>query len=164
MFSDGLSLCPFLFDGVEVGGIRWQEEQCMACVLYHVLGILPFVERGIVHNNHRFFRQFRQQILRHPCRKDIGINVGREQSNCKQGFADQSANGIGSPRRVPVTKSVAARPDGSVTVCAGHVVGKSALVNVDNRASAMIVPFNNRLEDTPCAFASLWVRQAFFYS
>lgn len=51
---------PFIFDGVEIGGIGWQEFKDMSGGPDGILNIQPFVERCIVHHDNAMGREFRQ--------------------------------------------------------------------------------------------------------
>ena len=47
----------------------------MPCFSDHVLGVVPFVEGGIVHHDDGVFGQLRQEILPDPCSKDVRRDV-----------------------------------------------------------------------------------------
>jgi hypothetical protein len=58
-----------MFDGIEVWGIGWQEEQFTASRLDQQSGTFGLVKAGVVQDNHAALRQGRQQDL-----AEISIN------------------------------------------------------------------------------------------
>ena len=74
-------MCPFVFDGVEVRGIGWEELDCVACLGDCAQDVGPFVDGCVVHDEDGFWRQFWQQILHRPRVEGISINIGGEEAD-----------------------------------------------------------------------------------
>ena len=152
-----------MFDGVEIGGIGGEIEERVSGLLDGILAVLPFVESRIVHHHDAVWWEFWEQIFHHPNMKDIGVDVGFEQANGRQEFADQSADGIGAASGLPVVRAVTALSFEAVAMGARHIMGKAALVDIDDGARLGFIGRNFLAEDVPCAFVRPWMTQHFFY-
>ena len=126
--------------------------------------VRPLVERGIVHHDHRVFRQFRNQVLSHPGKKDIGINRAGKQADGQQAKTQQCADDIGAAFGVPVLRAEATPSNRRIPPAARHVVGKPAFVNENNRFPGLFIGFHLPLEGLPRAVVGFGVLQSFFYS
>jgi hypothetical protein len=120
-FSDGLSLRPFVLNGVEIGRVGRQELQYVAAPFNGVRDVLAFVEGGVVHDNGRWGIDRRQGLHRQPLVEHIGIGVALCEAHVDQALSDKRADGIGPALFVPVDKPGAAPPLGGVAVRPGHV-------------------------------------------
>jgi hypothetical protein len=127
-----------------------------------LLAVMAFVERRIVHHHDAVCWEFWEQILDHPNIEDIGIHVGLEQADGQQKFADQSADGICAASGLPVMRTKTALSFEAVAVGAGHIVGKTAFVDVNNGALLDFIGRNLLTKDVPCAFVGPWMAQRFF--
>ena len=70
LFADRFGLCPFVLDGIEIGGIRRQVFPGVAGLAKGVLDVLPFVESGVVQDDHGGGRQLGQEDLTEPGEED----------------------------------------------------------------------------------------------
>lgn len=128
-----------------------------------ILAILSLMECCVIHHHHAAGWEFWEQIFHHPNMKDIGVDVGFEQANGRQEFADQRANSIGAASGLPVVRAVTALSFKAVAVGARHIMGKAALVDIDDGARLGFIGRNFLAEDVPCAFVRPWMTQHFFY-
>ena len=51
LLAKSLSLSPFMFNRVQIRGIRRKKEKSMAGILKEKANISAFMERGIIYNN-----------------------------------------------------------------------------------------------------------------
>lgn len=152
-----------MFDGVEIWGIGWHEAQGVSGSGDGLFNVGAFVECGVVHDHNGGGRKLRHKVLLRPCRKHICINRGGKQADGEQGLSQQGPNHIGAPAGVPVLYSVTPLSFVGVTMRAGHVVSKAALVNVNNRAPLCLILCDGFLKALPCGVVRLGVPQCFFY-
>lgn len=161
-FSDGLGLRPFGFDGIEVRGIGWQIFQNVPGFGDSVFYILTFVEGSIVHHDDAAGREFRQQGLRRPGVKDISIDTGVEQSHGQQEFFDQGADDIRAAFGMPIPYAVTSLTLWSIAMRTRHIVGETALVDINDDTALLLISLDFFLEDTPCVVVGLGMTQRFF--
>ena len=160
--SSLLCLSPFAFDGVEIGGVGGEKFESMPRIVDHFLDVGAFVECRVVHDNDGLVRQLGEQVLFNPGVKNLGIDVGVEQSHGQQQLPDQGTDGICPLSRLPVMGAKTTFSDGRIAVGAGHVVSKAALVDINDGAGFCLIDLDLLLEDMPCGDVRLWMHQGFF--
>jgi hypothetical protein len=52
LLTDRFGLCPFMLNGVKVRGIGWKVFEGVARLAQEVLKISPFVEGGVIQDEH----------------------------------------------------------------------------------------------------------------
>ena len=149
MFADGLGLSPFVLDGIEVGGIRWEVFEGVARLAEGVLNVGAFVESGVVQDDHGGRGELRQEDVANPGEKDVRVDARFEQADGDQPRADESPDDVGASFGVPVARTVTALPHGGITVTAGHGSRKPALVDPDERSSGGFICGLPLLKGTP---------------
>ena len=75
LFSDCLGLRPFMFDGVEVRGVRGEVFEGVAGVAQGILNVGSFMESGVIQDNHGGWRELRQEDVLNPGEEDIGVDA-----------------------------------------------------------------------------------------
>jgi hypothetical protein len=161
--AERFGLGPFVFDGVEIRAVGGEIFEGMVGAGYGMLGVLSFVEGGVVHDDDASCGQLGQEILPDPGSEDIGIDSGAEQSDRKQATANQRADHVGAASDMPVVHAMTSLPCGRVAVRARHIVGKAAFIDVNNGSSCRRISGNLILEDVPCVRVRLGMPQRFFY-
>jgi len=68
-----------VLDGIQVGGIGWQELQHMPGILDGLADVRPLVEGGVVHDDRAAGGQLGQQILGGPGMEHIRVDGALEQ-------------------------------------------------------------------------------------
>ncbi len=131
--ADGFGVRPFVLDRIEVGAIGRQILQRMPGMDHGRLGIHPFVERGIIHDEDRCGWQLGQQVLLGPGGKDIGIHVGIEQADRQQVLPNQRTKHVSPPAGMPVVHAGTSLAGRCLAVPPRHIVCEATLVNVHNR-------------------------------
>lgn len=67
-----------MFDGVEVGRVRGQEQESASCIFDEFLCSYGFVEPGVVHDDDHSRPARWQQVMLQPRVERIGIGVSLE--------------------------------------------------------------------------------------
>jgi hypothetical protein len=78
--------------------------------------------------------------------KSRAVDAGVAQTSGQQFFVPQCPDNIESSFRLPVVSAVAALPFLSVSVAPGHVEGKPAFINVDDRISGFFMSSDRALK------------------
>ena len=149
LLTDRFSRRLFVFDGVEIGGIRRQVFQGVTGLMEGVLDVLAFVESGVVQDNHGGGRQLGEEDLVDPGEEDLGVDAGFKKADGDEPEAPEGADDVDAPLGVPVPLSVTALPDGCVTEPARHVPGKSALVDPNACSPRRLIRRSPGLKGTP---------------
>ena len=76
MFTKGFGLRPFVLDGIEIRGIRRQVFEGMAGLTERVLEVLPFVEGGVIENDHGSGWPLGEEDVVGPSKEDFGVDAG----------------------------------------------------------------------------------------
>ena len=128
-----------------------------------VLNVLAFVEGGVIEDDHGGGRQLGEEDLVDPGEEDLGVDAGFEETDGDELVAQEGADDVDAPLGVPVPTSVAAPPHGRVTEPARHVLGKSALVDPNERSPGRLMRRATGLKGTPRGGVRARMRQRFFY-
>ena len=161
--AERFGLGPFVFDGIEIGAVGGEIFEGMLGAGDGLLGVLSFVEGGVVHDDHASLGQLGQEILPDPGSEDIGIDSEAEQCDRQQATANQCADDVGAAAGMPVVGAMTALPCGRIAVRARHIVGKAAFIDVNNGSSCRRISGNLILEGVPCLGVRLGMAQRFFY-
>src|SRR5215831_17230919 len=94
--AERFGLGPFMFDGIEVWAVSRQIFEGMASAGDGMLGVLSFVEGGVIDDDHASLGQLGQQVLLDPGGEDLGIDSKAEQCSRQQATAHQRADDIGA--------------------------------------------------------------------
>ncbi len=110
----------------------------MTRIFNHVLHVLTFVKRGIVHDNDAFFRDVRQQYWFGPCGKNGRIHrTGYEAYRNSSGFY-QGANGVCSPFSLQIMLSISTLAFHRIAMGSRHIMRKTAFIHIDDRLSCLL--------------------------
>ena len=125
--------------------------------------VLTFMECRVVHDDDRSVGELREQILFNPRRKNVSVHILIKQPHRDEAAIKQSADYVYPPFCVPILRPITSLADWRVTMCAWHVVGKTAFINVNNFQTLGFVRCNLLLKDAPFFFVCLRMLQRFFY-
>jgi hypothetical protein len=107
-------LGPFVFDGIELWAVSREIFEGMAGAGDSMLGVLSFVEGGVVDDDHASLGQLGQQVLLDPGGEELGIDSEVEQCDRQQATTNQRADDVGAAAGVPVMAALTApRPAGA---------------------------------------------------
>ena len=154
---------PIVLDGIEIWGIRRQVFQGVAGLTAGVLDVLPFVEGGVIEDDHGGGRQLRKEHVVGLSEEDLGVDTGFKKADGDELETQKGTDHVSAPLGVPVPASVAALPDGRVTEPARHVPGKPALVDPHQCSSGRLIRRTTGLKGTPRGGVRARMRQRFFY-
>ena len=152
-----------MFDWIEVRGIGWQIFQNVARIFDHRFRVGTFVKGCVVHHQDRPRWQFRYQVVAKPEIENICINIGCGQADDQESARQQGADDVDPSARVPVVFARTALPAQAVAVGAGHIVGKAALVYVDNGFARGFKLCDPLAEGVSCVVVRLRMTERFFY-
>jgi hypothetical protein len=162
LLTESFSLCPFVFDRIEVGRIGRKVFKGMPGPAQGVLNIGPFMEGGIIQDNDGGRRQLGQKDVLNPGEENIGIDTAFKEADGDQVEAEQGTNDIRAALSVPVPASVAALANRGIAGSTRHVLGKSTLINPHQRPPGRFVRYPSGLKGTPCGFVRARMHGCFF--
>jgi len=162
LFANGFSLCPFVFDGVEIRRIRREVVQGMASLTQGVLNVLAFVEGGVIQDNHSGRGELREENLMNPGEEGIGVDAALKETDGDELKAEQGTDDVDPPLGAPVPATITALADGRIAVPAGHVVSKAAFVNPDPGPPGRFIPRPSFLKGAPGGFVRPRMHRCFF--
>ena len=87
----------------------------------------------------------------------IAVDIACKETNSDKCGPQKSANYIDAPSSLPVMCAKTAFSLYSVSMSAGHVMGKSALIDIDNRSAILFVFFNLFLKYTSLLCVGPWM-------
>jgi len=99
LFAKGFGLRPLVLDGIEIGGIRRQVFPGVAGLAKGVLDVLPFVESGVVQDDHGGGRQLGQEDLTEPGEEDLGVDAGFKKADGDELGTQKGTDHIRAPRK-----------------------------------------------------------------
>jgi hypothetical protein len=152
-----------VFEGIEVWAVSREIFKGMPGAGDGILGILSFVEGGVVHHHHASGGELGQEILLDPGGENVRIDIDAEQPDRQQTAAEQRADHIGTASSVPVVRAMTSLPLGRIAMGARHVVREAAFVDVNDGAPCRLISGDLILEDAPCVLVCLGMPQSFFY-
>ena len=161
--AERFGLGPFVFDGIEIRAGGGEIFEGMVGAGYGMLGVLSFVEGGVVHDDDASCGQLGQEFLPEPGSEDLGIDSEAEPSDRQQATVNQRADHVGAASGMPVVYAMTSLPCGRVAVRARHIVRKAAFIEVNNGSSCRRISGNLILEGVPCLGVRLGMAQGFFY-
>lgn len=163
LFAKGFGLRPLVLDGIEIGRIRRQVSPGVAGLTECVLDVLPFVEGGVIEDDHGGGRQLRKEHAVGPSEEDLGVDAGFKKANGDELEIQKRTDHISALLGVPVPTSITALPDGGIAVSVGSVVGKPALVDPNQRSPSRLIRRATGLKGTPHGGVRARMRQRLFY-
>lgn len=106
--KQGLDFAPHHFDGIEIRGIRWQEESLSARLGNELEGLLVFVWRQVVHDDDVAWAKEGEEDIVHISLEDTGVGWAFD-GHCGGGSvkAHGSENGGGAPMSMGTGKAQA---------------------------------------------------------
>src|SRR5215469_2539278 len=108
--AERFGLGPFVFDGIEIGAVGGEIFEGMLGAGDGLLGVLSFVEGGVVHDHDASCGQLGQELLPDPGSEDLGIDSEAEQSDRQQATANQRADDVGAASGMPVVCAMKSLP------------------------------------------------------
>ena len=94
----------------------------------------------------------------------LASTLPRAQPYCQQSPRHKCAGRIEPPLGMPIQRAKATLAARRIAVCVRLIHGKTALIQIDDRAAIKLMIFNFHLEDTPFAFVRFWMTKRFFIS
>ena len=142
---------------------RGHKFEGMSGADHRLLGILSFVERGVVHDHHGAWRASRQQFLHRPGMENLTVNSAIEQTGSEQGGTPQCTDPMDSSFSLPVVSAVAALSARRIAMMGTrHVVSQPAFVNVDEGFARRLVGLDLFLKCAPCVDVRFGRASCFF--
>ena len=94
---------------------------------------------GVIHDHNTALWQLGDEVLDHPRVKDLGIDGGRKQTHREKGASQKSPNHVGATFCTPILSAVTSFAPLSVSMGAGHIMGKTALVKGYDGPSCLFI-------------------------
>ena len=122
-----------MFNWVQVRGIWWQIFQRVPGGQYGLPRVSPLVKACVIHDQNSPLGQLWDQVVHQPQVEDVRIYIAGRQADAKECCSQQSPDHIGAATCVPVVSPKTALASWCISVSAGHIMSKAALIYVNDR-------------------------------
>lgn len=136
----------------------------MALVFDGLSDFEGLVKAGIVHHQHRRWREFGDQVFREPAMKDLCVYGAFEEADSHHRRTAERADNIRASFRAPVVEADAPLAARGIAMRPWHVMGKAAFIKINNGLAGIFMALDRLLKPPPSFGTRPGMAQSFFYA